>query len=208
MYETIEKLANYFIKASRDFWGKQASGMIFLCPDDNTILLCKRSPNVQDPNTWGIPGGAVKELGNGFYSSEEEEIKPDNDLLQSTALIETKEELGTLPNINIINSTDFKSGSFLYRTYISTLSLEEKEEFTKKIILNWENTEFKWFDLNQLPSNLHFGVSYVLNKTDDSESDDFDYGPRPHYVSPSEKSTNNYGYMNIHEMPAINQNES
>jgi 8-oxo-dGTP pyrophosphatase MutT (NUDIX family) len=210
MINNILKLSNLFYKTAKLFWGKQASGLIIICNEDNTILLCKRASDVEDPNTWGIPGGAVKELGNQFYSSnQQEEIEINDSLLESNAFEETKEELGATPdNYTIVGKTDFKSGSFLYRTFICIISKDEKEKFTPKIKLNWENTEHKWFDLQNLPNNLHFGVNYSLNNLNDkSENNDFNYLPRQHYISPAEKSTNNYGYMNIQEMPAINQNE-
>jgi 8-oxo-dGTP pyrophosphatase MutT (NUDIX family) len=207
MYDFIYKLSCVFQKSAKSFWGKQASGFLFFCPEDNTILLCKRSNSVEDPGTWGISGGAV---GNGFYENSGDEDQPDNSLLLSTAIKETEEELGSIPNIDVIGTTDFKSGSFLYRTFISKISLKEKENFTPQIKLNWENTDFKWFDLNNLPAGIHFGVSFALSNfqlNDSLDLDDYNFNPRPHYVSPMDKSTNNYGYMTIQEMPAINQNE-
>ena len=46
---------------------------------------------------------------------------------------------------------------FKYYNYLAIV----EHEFTPR--LNWETESFGWFNLNDLPSPLHFGLSSVLN---------------------------------------------
>jgi len=155
------------------YWGKKASGMLFLCREDGTLLLLKRSRNVEDPGTWGVPGGAI---GEGFSHIEHGEKDPENKTFLESALKETQEELGTIPRVGtLLGTTNFRDGDFTYRTYIYDIPLQEKERFSKQIVLNWENDYWTWFKFEDLPTNLHKGVIFALNqmikKTDmDEES--------------------------------------
>ena len=144
----FSKLAEDFYHSSSGhrYWGKQAAGILILCLQDATALLLLRSENVQHPGTWGIAGGAV---------SEEEET-------QDGALREAEEELGSLPHFEkLLDTVVYQDGGFSYHTFIYNISLEEKENWTSQISLNWENDDFKWFDLRNLPNGLHFGVVYL-----------------------------------------------
>ena len=83
------------------------------------------------------------------------------------ACTEVQEECGDLPNISksdIIGYIDFVSGSFIYRNFIVSVSLEEKLEWTPTIRLNWENDAYEWIPFVDVDSyKLHFGVVYVLD---------------------------------------------
>ena len=129
-----------------EFWGSQASGILFKCGEK--ILLLERSASVEDPGLWGIPGGAVP---------VDREGNP-KDVKQS-ALDEVGEELGGIPPYKDTNKkVVFKKGSFKYTTFL----FEVSKEFTPK--LNWEHDDFKWFDLKELPSDIHPGVTWALPK--------------------------------------------
>lgn len=142
------------------YWGKKASGLLFLCREDGTILLLRRSMQVEDPGTWGIPGGAI---GEGFAYIGHGEKDPDNKTFLQSAIKETAEELGTVPRTGtLLTTSKFRDGDFTYQTFIYDIPLKEKERISKNIVLNWENDHWLWFKFDKLPSNMHPGVIFAL----------------------------------------------
>ena len=147
------------------YWGKSGSGILYVCFEDKTILLLKRSSLVEQPGTWSVPGGAI---GEGFYFTNHGEKISDTIIFLKSAEKEAEEELGTLPNVDaFLGITDFKDGDFVYKTFIYNLTLKEKKGWSNTISLNWENDDAKWFHIEDLPSNLHFGLQYMLNQKSD-----------------------------------------
>jgi len=134
-------------KYAQQYWGNSGAGILFICSEDNTCLLALRSSGVNEPGTWGVPGGAIEK-------GESPEIGAER---------EVKEEFGSLPSsFEEVTRTKFKSDNdFEYTTFIYDISKDEKRNWSKRIKLNWENDQFKWFDFSTLPSNLHFGVQKV-----------------------------------------------
>lgn len=129
---------------TQDFFGSAGAGLFIICQEDNSAFLLKRSSLVNEPGTWGLPGGKI-EPGEDEYSA---------------AIRESLEELGGLPTIeSTLDKVNFKDNNFTYTTFIVNISLQSKKSWTP--ILNWENTEYKWFPLTAMPSNLHFGVKYI-----------------------------------------------
>lgn len=125
----------------------RAAGIAFTCQEDNTMLLAFRSARVMQPLSWGFPGGA---------------IEPDESEWEG-AKREVEEELGGLPNnMKSLTATTFEdpAANFTYTTFIVNIPLLDKEKWS--IILNWENTDSNWFNINSLPSPLHFGVKSVF----------------------------------------------
>lgn len=165
----IAKRSNFLNKIASIYYGKAGAGILLVCKDDETCLLLKRSRYVEQPGTWGISGGAISKE-EYFYDSKKESgeeglVKDD---FLSGALRETNEELFSnggfdinSVNKNLIGETEFKDGSFTYKTFIFEIDLDTKREITKNIKLNWENDSAKWFGTGSLPSNLHFGVEFT-----------------------------------------------
>jgi 8-oxo-dGTP pyrophosphatase MutT (NUDIX family) len=123
-------------------WGRAGSGMLFTTGEK--ILLLKRSRQVLEPGTWGIPGGAIPEW-NGKMKNPKQ-----------SALDEVREELGFVPSFKIVDKYVYKKNSFVFYTYIAISS-----EFTPK--LNWESDDFQWFFQDDIFSlNLHPGVKQLL----------------------------------------------
>ena len=153
-------------KTASTYWGKKASGIIFVCLEDNTILLLKRSELVHMGGNWGVAGGAVKELGDNYSESEEDNVlDPEIHVFMNSAEEEVREELGSLPKMeNKLGETTFSDGNFTYKTFIYNITEEEKKRWTPMIKLNWENDDYQWFPLNQLPGNLHPGLNYTINE--------------------------------------------
>jgi 8-oxo-dGTP pyrophosphatase MutT (NUDIX family) len=149
------------LRRNPKFWGKAGAGILFVCSEDNTIFLMHRSRYVEQPGTWGIPGGSVS--GEGFYDSSMGADRPTDATFWKGAQQETVEECGSLPEqMSVEGTLDFQSGSFVYRNFICDIPLSEKEKWTRGIELNWENDEYGWFDFDDLPYDLHFGVENIL----------------------------------------------
>jgi len=153
-------------------WGLAGSGMLYFCPYDNTILLLKRSRDVEDPGLWGIPGGAIKSgrtdeqgIEDEWYGEDEEAPEYSEEELRDTAYTETQEELGHLPEHEKEQGqhTTVKN-NFHYTTFLAVVTPQQKNEMSRNIRLNWENENFKWFKINLLPQNIHPGVVEVVEQ--------------------------------------------
>ena len=165
IYKSDAYLIADLVKSER--WGTSGSGVLYICPEDGTMLLFKRSWGVKDPGTWGITGGAIKGT-DGLYDASEitEEHQPSEKKAWQSAKTETKEELGVIPSGQRIGQTVFKDGNWQYTTFIVAISSTEKKRVDESAKLNWENDECKWYPVAQLPSPLHFGVKFTLDNFD------------------------------------------
>ena len=118
----------------------RGAGIFFICTQDNTALFLKRSADVMEPGTWGIPGGSAK---------------PEEKLAE-TAKRETVEEITNLPrNSRVIDSITNKGDGWRYKIFIVDVPLEDKDAWTPRIKINYEHTGYNWFPLAQFPDNLH-----------------------------------------------------
>jgi 8-oxo-dGTP pyrophosphatase MutT (NUDIX family) len=157
----ICEAAEIFMKTART-WGREGAGIMIICTEDQTVFLLRRSEDVEEGGTWGIAGGALQE---GYYdetkkskedpSSEEEFI--------DTATTEVKEEMGSLPKGGeFVTKTKSRKGNFVYKTFVYNIPAVAKKGWSPS--LNWESDEARWFSIDELPSNLHPGVSFTLKK--------------------------------------------
>jgi 8-oxo-dGTP pyrophosphatase MutT (NUDIX family) len=127
-----------------EFWGKEAGGVLVYCSNTDRFLILLRSEYVLEPNTWGIISG---KLDDGEESIEQAVQR------------ESQEEIGqTLPNL--IPSFIYEKENFKFYNFVCIVN----QEFEPK--LNWENSEYKWVKLNEMPENLHFGLKLLLQKED------------------------------------------
>jgi 8-oxo-dGTP pyrophosphatase MutT (NUDIX family) len=130
------------------WWGKSGAGCIFIAKDTGRILLNHRSSQVEQPNTWGVWGGAIDS-----GESPLEAVKR-----------EAKEEAGFIPSsediIPIYVFHDAKSG-FKYYNYLIVVDAEFEPKIPPEN--RWETQGWDWFDYGKWPSNLHFGVKAILN---------------------------------------------
>lgn len=147
--QEVIKIVNesIFTNTSGDkFWGDLAAGILPIAKDSGKILLSYRSKYVNEPNTWGIWGGAVDKI---------------EDSVLNTARKEFKEETKFSGTIILIPSFIFKSpnNTFEYHNFIGILD----SEFIPK--LDWETEKFKWvtFDEMLLLPNKHFGLKSLIN---------------------------------------------
>lgn len=131
---------------------KYSAGCLYYCPDDNTVLLVKRSGIMNNPHLWGIPGGRS--------DKEDQSTK-------ETAIREATEELGELPeestvvkhHVEIVPKRD--DSNYEYHVFIYAVPEKEKIRYTPKIDLDEENIAIKWFDLDDLPANSQFDLGWI-----------------------------------------------
>jgi 8-oxo-dGTP pyrophosphatase MutT (NUDIX family) len=134
--------------ARTGFWGRAAAGSILIARDTGRVCLAHRSPDVQEPNTWGMWGGAMD-------SGESPE---------QAALRELQEETGYSGSVNLQPLWTFEhSSGFRYYNFLAVVDSEFRPR------MDWETQDFEWFDLadtDTWPSPLHPGVQTLLSRND------------------------------------------
>lgn len=144
---------------------------MFICSEDDTVLLLLRAQWVAQGGTWGVPGGGVEE---GWFDTPIEDPITDDSIFIDAAFREAQEECGSLPPDftvgQLVGRTVYEDCGFQYITLIADISLEQK--------MNWnlvsndgETDDFQWFPRSQLVPGtnlmghyLHFGVEYTLSR--------------------------------------------
>lgn len=146
-FSNIYKLAYLYNIIAED---QPSAGMLFICPEDKTILLLKRSKNSSSPETWSLPGGRADD---------------DDKSTLDTAKREAKEELNSLPkNKKLLGSHLIERDGKDYKVFLYSISKKEKDEWDSKIKLDKENQKYKWFKIKKLPENQHLDLSWVKDK--------------------------------------------
>jgi 8-oxo-dGTP pyrophosphatase MutT (NUDIX family) len=128
------------------FWGQAGAGILAIAQDTGRILLQKRSSEVQEPNTFGVVGGALK---NQYMQNLD---------FESSAKEEFLEETGSHIQ-KLIPAYQYKDSSgFVYQNFIGILP----QEFTPEI--NWEAEEYRWVTWDQLLQiePKHFGLKELV----------------------------------------------
>lgn len=131
-----------------------SAGNLYVCAEDETVFLTKRSGVMHHPYKWDIPGGR----------SDKGEDEP-----EVTAAREAEEELHVLPKLAKRLTTHVerwtrKDGTpYEYHIFVYNLTEDEKVRWTPKVELDEENAGFKWFPLDGLPKKktLHFDLSWL-----------------------------------------------
>lgn len=133
---------------STGFWGRAGAGCIFIARDTGRILLNHRSSYVEQPNTWGVWGGAI--------DGRETPLEA----VKREAYEESGQRITNDQIIPIYVFHDTKSG-FKYYNFIVVVD----SEFTPNIPAEsqWETSGWRWVDYGDWPTPLHFGVSAILN---------------------------------------------
>jgi 8-oxo-dGTP pyrophosphatase MutT (NUDIX family) len=127
-----------------NFWGTEAGGVLVYCSTTDRYLILLRSEWVLEPNTWGIISGKLDD---------------DETNIEDAVLRESEEETGHKLG-DLIPSFIFEKPNFKFHNFVSII----EKEFVPE--LNWENTDYKWVKLNEMPDNLHFGLKLLLQKED------------------------------------------
>src|SRR5690606_24359290 len=122
--------------------------VLFYCQDDRSVLLLQRSGSVNEPHSWGLPGGHLQK----------------NEFPAEGAARELYEELGFIPEPKDIKSSyliekDDKDKCFIF---VVSINKETKEKWDEKINLNNEHEDYKWFKTSDLPDKLHPVAEFIL----------------------------------------------
>lgn len=144
----IEDDSNRHVEALRKtgFWGSAGAGCIVLCKETKRLLIPLRSDMVMEPGTWGTWGGAI--------DSQESP--------KEAVMRELREECGYNGEAKVIPLHVFKHNSgFRYFNFLAIVD----EEFTPR--LNWETDKAEWFDIDELPTPLHFGLKGIFTNSSD-----------------------------------------
>jgi 8-oxo-dGTP pyrophosphatase MutT (NUDIX family) len=122
---------------------KNSAGILFF--SNKRILLIKRSKYVSESGTWGIPGG-------GAESKEQNALQ--------TALRETEEEIGFVPDFDILEKhVRVKKSGKEYVTFV----VRAKERFEP--ILNYESSDWAWVPFKKIHKyKLHPGLAKTLTE--------------------------------------------
>lgn len=129
------------------FWGKQGAGALIMARTTGRLLLQLRSDYVEQPNTWGVWGGAI-----------DEGLSPESAMQQ-----EIEQETGLKHNQirETISLYIFRHPSgFKYYNFLITVD----DEFTPRPSKdhNWESNGFRWVRYGQWPTPLHFGLQVLI----------------------------------------------
>lgn len=127
------------------FWGKRGAGALMVARGTGRVLLTLRSSGVKNPGTWGLPGGAVDE----------------GESPAGGARREAAEEVGFSGSLKLYPAYIFRTEGFTYYNFVGLVGSEFEP------VLDWENDAAEWFDLDALPSPLHFGVERLLQHSRD-----------------------------------------
>jgi len=108
----------------------------------NSILLGKRAGG-DDAGQWDFPGGKTE----------------DGETAAMTAIRESREEVGTAPlDERALTQFDYSDDGYIG----FTVFLCRTKPF--EIRSNEEHTEWRWYDVNGLPKNMHPAVAFTIEK--------------------------------------------
>lgn len=121
---------------------KLGAGFLLVCPNTRRILLALR--NDSEPR-WANFGGTVERQESSLQCAKREILEEAGFLEGNDYFIESKIPINISTYIN-----------FVYRCYIATTRYE--------IIptLNYEHSEYKWYSIDELPIDIHFGLRNIL----------------------------------------------
>jgi 8-oxo-dGTP pyrophosphatase MutT (NUDIX family) len=131
----------------------QGAGVMFICPEDQTIFLVRRAPDMRNGNLWSVPGGMVDDADASSWDAATREVQ---------------EELGSWPGGKQTDQTIYETDDFQYTTHVVTLTADEKRMFD--VELNSEATDAGWFTTDELEDlDLHPGLAYSLLRLQTTE---------------------------------------
>ena len=121
-------------------WGRTAAGALPVCWTTGRVFLALRSEWVNEPHTWGLPGGKMEH----------------GESPTQAALREMGEEIGHHDGLVLIPSLVYEEGSFRFYNFLAMVPYEFEPD------LNDESDDGRWFALDRLPKPLHFGADALL----------------------------------------------
>jgi 8-oxo-dGTP pyrophosphatase MutT (NUDIX family) len=146
--EMLQKFAERSKRHLPEYW----AGFVFYCPEDDTILLEKRSGIMNNPHLWDVPGGTSD--------------KGDHSILE-TAKREVTEELAAFPeNYKIIDSFAHEVDGKDQYIWVALVSLQDKENWRAKMRIDEESSDISWFKTDELPKKKHMrmDISWLMER--------------------------------------------
>jgi ADP-ribose pyrophosphatase YjhB (NUDIX family) len=93
------------------------------------------------------------------FDEEVEAPEFSDEELRDSAYSEVDEEMGHRPeHEEEQGSHSTVKNNFKYTTFLAVVNPQQKMGINNKINLNWESDAYSWFDIDQLPQNIHQGV--------------------------------------------------
>lgn len=121
------------------------AGVLMIAATSGRFLLVRRSDSVSYPGFWNLPGGGVEP----------------GETPEAAARREVWEEVGWSGHLLLIPTGVTASPSHSNFEFHSFLSLVDWEFMPR---LNWESSDWGWFDFGQLPNPLYLPVSQFLSR--------------------------------------------
>jgi 8-oxo-dGTP pyrophosphatase MutT (NUDIX family) len=171
-------------EGGKRYWGIGGAGVVYVCPDDGTVFLQKRSSALSmGGGKWAFPGGGIlirptpgkypQDQGTGHWTTpipSELALADGDKRFEDTALEEVMEECGSLPSLwRFVDNYIYEDEGFKYKTFIATVPLASKEAWMPEPqeAHAWESAGTRWFTLDefeQLESQgkLFFGFTEEL----------------------------------------------
>ena len=133
------------------FWGNAGAGLLPFARSTSRFCVTLRGKDANEPNTWGIFGGAI-----------DDDATPED-----TARKELEEESGYNGHVELLELYIFKSRTFTYHNFIGVVD----EEFEP--VLNWENSKYAWLTLDELITlpQKHFGLEAIIDNAKERLAD-------------------------------------
>lgn len=123
---------------------RHAAGTLLIAQDTGRVLLAQRSPLVDRPGVWALPGGGVE---------------PGESPAQG-ALRELWEEVGWDGPVEL-HPAGTRRAARGFATYHSFLGVVPAE---RAPVLNWESSAAGWFDPEDLPSPMHPEAAALIGR--------------------------------------------
>lgn len=124
---------------------------VLICNELGQLLLLKRTDNL----CWGPPGGAIE-------PGEKLEASLRREILEETGL-----NLAKIKLFDAFSGPEFDytypNGDEVYNVII-VYSSQMDDHINHTIVLNEEHSEWKWFDLSDLPSSISPPLVPVIEK--------------------------------------------
>lgn len=149
------------------YFGSEGAGILVYARDTGRFLAVKRSDNVLQPRTWGIPGGKLEE----------------GETPEEGARRELREEIKYQgQDVDLIPLTPFRDEArgFRFNNFLAVVD----HEFVPD--LDRESADFTWVNsLDDWPKPPHFGVDFIRTDEDSrriiqAEMDAAEYPGRAH----------------------------